>query len=180
MAEDPKANNIVGEHAKDIKGTGRQSCKEVIGEPSAQPFPETKWICPRRRERSRNLTNVAWNLGGTFQGTFWQARTMPTRTCPREAKTPKNLETLVEPWWSLGGALAEPSAEPLEGKTDLGDRSRDTTKLGEPWWSLWWNLWWNLGGTWWKPWRHLAAGLAPQLALLAAKYLNIQRRHWAP
>ena len=82
----------------------------------------------------------------------------PRRIWLREPGTPRNLEklggTLVAPWRNLGGTLMKPWGNlgaTLRGtfwqpKTDLPQRTRDTTKLGEPWWNLGESLaepWWN-------------------------------------
>ena len=166
MAEDPKANNVGEKCEKEFKEMG-DKCKEVMDKCKEVTLSETKGICPRRPERSRNLRNLRetlvkpwWNFGETLNLVEGM----------RDHETWRNL---VEPWWKLGGTLRGREPETprnlehhggtlvelggtfrrtfWQPKTDLTQTARDTTKLGEPWWNLsetlvepFAELWWNL------------------------------------
>ena len=56
MAEDPKANTVWEKCEKRVEGNG-DKCKEVMGEPCAEPF--------------RKLTQPSWNPGGTSAKPGW-------------------------------------------------------------------------------------------------------------
>ena len=148
MAEDPKAKSV----QKDARKSWRNwetNVKKWWGT-FCRTFPKRKGSAPEDQKRSRNLRNLRETLVEPSQNLLAaqdEPLGSPRRICPREPETLRNLE-------NLGGTFWQP-------KTDLAQRTRDTTKLGEAWWNLggtfvkpWWNLgeslaepWWNLGGT---------------------------------
>ena len=115
----------------------------MTGEPSTQPFGSPKRICPRRPERSRNLRNLGetlvWNLEPSTEPFKTEPFDNPRQICRREPQTPRNLKNLGGTW-SFRGTFWRP-------KTDLPQKTREITKLAQPWW--------NLGGTFrrtfWRP-----------------------------
>ena len=102
-AEDPKANTDGEKCKNELKELG-DKCKEVMGEPSAEPFRKRKGSAPEDQRDHET--------GATFVKPWWNL-----------------LETLVEPPGNLGGTFCGTFWQP---KTDLPQRTRDTTKLGEP------------------------------------------------
>ncbi len=64
----PKANSVGEKCEKELKEMG-DKCKEVMGEPSAEPFRKRKGSAPedqRHHETCATFVNPWWNLGGTL------------------------------------------------------------------------------------------------------------------
>ena len=90
MAEDRKANGVGEKMLKRVE-EHRDKCKEVMGEPSTEPFGTPRWICPRRTRDTTKLEepwwNLAcWNFGGTLVEPSAEPFGGPRRICPREPK----------------------------------------------------------------------------------------------
>ena len=150
MAEDPKAKSV----QKDARKSWRNwetNVKKWWGT-FCRTFPKRKGSAPEDQKRSRNLRNLRETLVEPSQNLLAaqdEPLGSPRRICPREPETLRNLE-------NLGGTFWQP-------KTDLAQRTRDTTKLGEAWWNLGGTFvkpWWNLGETLVNPWRNLGGTLA--------------------
>ena len=134
MAEDPKVNSV----QKDARKSWRSwkiYVKKWWGGP-LQNLSETKGICTRRLQRSRNLGGTSvkpWrNLGGTFRETFWQPKTdLPQRARDSTQNLEKFCGTLVEPWGNLAGTLVEPFGSPRHIRHKKPETPRNLETLGE-------------------------------------------------
>ena len=120
---------------------------ENLGGTFRGTFWQPKTALPQRTRDTTNLGEPWWNLPRNLLAAqdgsapenqrhceTWRTLVEPSaepfgsprRICPREPETLRNLE-------NLGGTFRGTFWQP---KTDLPQRTRDTTKLGEPWWNL--------------------------------------------
>ena len=86
MAEDPKANTVWDKCEKRVEGNG-DKCKEVMGEPCAEPFRKRKGSAPedqRDHETYATFVKPWWNLGETWVEPSAEPFGSPRRICPRE------------------------------------------------------------------------------------------------
>ena len=109
-----------------------------MGEPSTEPFGTARRICTRRPERSRNLRNLDETLANLLQNLL----ATQDGSGPESQRHHETWRTLVEPWCTLAGTLVEPRWNGTfhrtfwQPKTDLPHKTRDTTKLAQPSWSI--------------------------------------------
>ena len=94
MAEGPKANPVGEKCEKELKELG-DKCKEVMGEPSAEPFRKRKGSAPQGPWRT--LVQKPWRkLGGTFRRTFLAAQ---DGSDPENQRHYETWRTVVERIW---------------------------------------------------------------------------------
>ena len=88
----PKANSVGEKCEKELKEMGDKS-KEVMGEPSAEPFRKRKGSAPedqRHHETCATFVKPWWNLDGTLVEPSAEPFGSPRRICPENHRESKS------------------------------------------------------------------------------------------